>query len=356
MRVEVPDGTAAIEEFVRFHDRVYADRGAFWPAFLALEAPFVGGAGPVAADRHVRPFVARDGGEILARVLAVVDARYQRHWNERLGHVVKFEALPGTRDAVRAVMDAACEWLAAQGADAARCGMGPLDMPFVIDEYTALPPSILRFNPSYYHGLLKDAGFETERGFVDYRIAVRPELVSRWERAVDAAERAGVRLVPLRDVAPEDRAALTARVFNETFSAHWGMSPVTEDEQAAYLALFEATGALDTSVIAYRGEEPVGQVTVVPETSAFASLAPLRALEPRERLNWLGIGVRAPARGRGVNMALAGHAFLELVRRGATHVSYTLVLDDNWPSRRTAEKLGAEVCASYVAYRRNFGR
>ena len=53
-------------------------------------------------------------------------------------------------------------------------------------------------------------------------------------------------------------------------------------------------------------------------------------------------------------MALAAHAFLELVRRGASHVSYTLVLDDNWPSRRTAEKLGAEVCASYVAYRRSF--
>src|SRR4029450_1499428 len=97
-------------------------RGGVSPAFLALEAPFVGGAGPVAADRHVRPFVARDGGEILARVLAVVDARYQRHWNERLGHVVKFEALPGTRDAVRAVLDAACEWLAPQGGDDGAAG------------------------------------------------------------------------------------------------------------------------------------------------------------------------------------------------------------------------------------------
>jgi RimJ/RimL family protein N-acetyltransferase len=79
-------------------------------------------------------------------------------------------------------------------------------------------------------------------------------------------------------------------------------------------------------------------------------------LRPSERLNWLGIGVRAPARGRGVNLALAAAAFLELVRRGATHVSYTLVLDHNWPSRRTAERLGAEVSASYVAYRRNFRR
>ena len=352
--VEVPEGTDAIEEFLRFHDRVYAERGAFWPAFPALEAPFVAGTGPVAEGRRRRPFVAREGGAIVARVLAVLDSRYNQHWGERLGHVVKFEALPGTREAVRALMDAACEWLAAQGAEAARCGMGPLDMPFVIDDYTSLPPSILRFNPPYYHSLLKDAGFETERGYVDYRIAVRPELVARWESAVTAAQRAGFRLVPLREVAPERRAALTASIFNETFSAHWGVSMVTEAEQATYLGLFEAVGALDSSVIAYRGEEPMGQVMVVPETSAFASVDPARTLRPSERLNWLGIGVRVPARGRGVNLALASSAFLELVRRGATHVSYTLVLDDNWPSRRMAERLGAEVCASYVAYRRNF--
>jgi hypothetical protein len=32
------------------------------------------------------------------------------------------------------------------------------------------------------------------------------------------------------------------------------------------------------------------------------------------------------------------------------------VLDDNWPSRRTAEKLGAHICANYMVYRRNFTR
>jgi hypothetical protein len=356
LRIDVPAGTAAIEEFVRFHDRVYADRGAFWPAFPGLEVPFVAGTGPVAADRRVRPFVARDRGEIVARGLAVVDARYQRHWGERLGHLVKFEALPGTRAAVRSLMDAACEWLESQGVDAVRCGMGPLDMPFVIDEYRALPPSILRFNPPYYHALLKDAGFETERGFVDYRIAVRPKLVTRWEDAVAAAVRAGFQLVPLRDVEPDRRAALTAAIFNETFSSHWGMSPITEEEQGAYLRLFEVSGALETSFIAYQGGDPMGQVTVVPETSAFAVVGRGRTLEAAERLNWLGIGVRAPARRRGLNLALAGSAFLELARRGASHVSYTLVLDDNWPSRLTAERLGAEVCASYLAYRRNFRR
>ena len=88
----------------------------------------------------------------------------------------------------------------------------------------------------------------------------------------------------------------------------------------------------------------------------LAALSNGRQLRPDERLNLLGLGVRSSARGRGVNLALAARSFLELVKAGSTHVSYTLVLDDNWPSRRTAEKLGAQICANYLVYRRPLDR
>ena len=93
---------------------------------------------------------------------------------------------------------------------------------------------------------------------------------------------------------------------------------------------------------------------VVPEVSATAILKSGRVLKDSEKLNILAIGVRESARGQGVNLAMAAYGYLELVRRGAKYLSYTLVLDDNWPSRRTAEKLGAFVCANYMVYRRNF--
>ena len=54
--------------------------------------------------------------------------------------------------------------------------------------------------------------------------------------------------------------------------------------------------------------------------------------------------------GRNIGKEIA----LQFARAGAIHLSYTIVLDDNWPSRRTAEKLGAHVCANYMVYRRNF--
>ncbi len=357
IKIESPGGEDAFREFILFQDRVYESRSARWPAAVEMQLPLLLGQAAAALEKRLRPFVARESGEVVARVLAAIDERYQRRWNERLGHLAMFEAMPGRRDAVRQMLDAACEWLRSQGAEAARAGFNlPLDdTPFVVDEYALLPPSLLRrHSPDYYHAFLKDAGFETEKGMVDYKIEVTPELIARYQSALEAGRRGGFDLVPLREVAPARLVPDFAPAFNEAFWNHWGIAPMREEGFAEIFTWFELNGGLDTSVIAYRGREVVGTLLVAPEDSAHAVVKAGRTLRDSEKLNFLAIGVREPARGRGVNLAMASYAYLELIRRGAKYLSYTLVLDDNWPSRRTAEKLGARVCASYVAYRRNF--
>ena len=357
VKIESPEGVEALTEFVQFYDQVYAYRDARWPAEVEFHVPVLTGESPFAQGRKFRPFLARTEGRIVARTVAVVDERYNRHWQERLGHLFLFEALPETREATKLLMDTACEWLAQQGTEAARAGFGGLlEFPFVLDEYDALPPHLARQNPRYYHRLLKDAGFESEKGWVDYKIEVRPELVTRWESALEAARRAGYEIVPLKDIPEARRVSEFTDTFNDAFKAHWGWTLPTADEVALLLDAFTPAGVLETSVLAYREGAPVGMILVVPEVTATASLKPGRVVQESEKLNVLGIGVREAARGRGVNLAMAAYAYLELVRRGARYLSYTLVLDDNWPSRRTGEKLGAFVCANYMVYRRNFRR
>jgi GNAT superfamily N-acetyltransferase len=354
IKIETPDGEGALTEFVQFYDEVYNYRDARWQAPLDLQLPILTGESPFARGREIRPFLARAGTQFLARAVAVIDEHYQRRWNERLGHIIMFEAMPDSRAATKSLMDTACEWLKARGAEAARSGFGLFDFPFVLDDYESLPPDIVRQNPAYYHRLLKDAGFESEKGWTDYKIEVRPELIEQWKRALESARRAGYEIVPLKDVASERRIRDFAATWKDTFRSHWGFAPLTEDEISILLEGFKPAGAFDTSVIAYHGGAPVGMLFVVPEVSAAAILKPGRVLQDSEKLNILAIGVRESARGRGVNLAMAGYAYLELVRRGAKYLSYTLVLDDNWPSRRTAEKLGAFACANYMVYRRHF--
>jgi hypothetical protein len=353
--IEQPTTAEELTQFVEFADVANAGRSAYWPALAAVVLPLLQGTGPSAEGRTIMPLVARDDGRIVARAAAVVDQRYIELWDEPLGHVAMFEALPGSTHATCVLMNGACDWLRAQGMTAARAGFGPgeMDSAFVIDEYDLLPPMLgLRQNPAHYHALLKEARFETERAMVDYKIAVTAELVECWKQMLDGARHGGYRIASLREVPTERRAPEFGATFNDAFRSHWGMSPITEAEFAENFEMAELTGLLDVSMLAYSGDDPVGVIIAMPELSMLATLAPGRELSDAERLNFLAIGVRDVARGRGVNLAMAARCFLELVARGATHVSYTGVMDDNWPSRRTAEKLGASVCANYVVYRR----
>jgi len=352
VRVEKPEGEGALTEFVALFDRVYAERAAHWPA-SPLHLPMLLGQTPITKERELQPFVAREGGELVARACAAVDHPYLALWKDAVGHVLLFEALPQAREGARAVLDAACEWLAGRGLQAARTGFGLFETPYNTDAYQTLPPSIMRQNPPEYHALIKQAGFETEQGYVDYALEVTPALRERWQGALDAARRLGFEIVPLRALPAEERAPLLSELWNETFASHFGWCPLSPDLTALFLA---DGSALDTSVVAIAAGEPVGFCFVMPDDPSHAVLAPGRALAPSERRNVLAIGVRPRARGRGVNYAMAGYAYLELVRRGWTHLSYTLVLDDNWPSRRTGEGLGASLCANYVAYRRDLRR
>ena len=358
IEIETPQDEAGCREFVALFDRVYQDRPVRWAADTELWLPVLLGESAFVKDRELRPFVARRGGEVVARVLAVADSRYMRHWNERLGHLVWFEALPDTGDAVCELFDAACAWLAERDLPAARAGslIGMFDMPFAIDTYGVLPPHMLRQNPAYYHALIKRAGFETEQGYVDYQLDLTPELEERWQGSVAAARAAGYQILPVTEVPKERRTRDFVFTMNDTYKTHWGWTPFSEEEFGGILDDLEAAGNLETSILAYEGDEPVGVLFGPPDDVSHALLAAGRELEAHERLNTVGIGVRERARGRGINYAMAGLSFLELARRGQTRIAYTLVLDDNWASRRTGEGLGCELCGNYVAYRREFAR
>jgi hypothetical protein len=198
MRVEYPEGNDALTEFILFFDQVYRYRSARWPASVELNLPLLTGHSADCQDRILKPLLVRDHGEIVARAVAAVDERYNRHWDERLGHIIMSEAAR------------------------AGFGVGFADMPFVIDEYESLPPALVRQNPAYYHCLLKDAGFESERGWVDYKLKVTPELSDRYTSALEAARRSGFDIVPLKAVPENRRVREFNDTFNDAFRYHWG--------------------------------------------------------------------------------------------------------------------------------------
>jgi hypothetical protein len=357
IRVEAISTPQAFEEFARLPFEVYADREAWWPPDVHNEVDLLSGHTKTAPYLELQPFCAWRDGKLAARVSAVINRRYISHWGERLGQLIHFEAVAGAEKAVGAMLERAMQWLARRGMRAVRSGFAAfLDYPYAIDNYGRLPSFLLRGNPEYYHRYLKDAGFETEKGQIDYTAELAPAMLQRYEQMVEACTAAGVSVRSWREHGFPAAVDAWTDVTNAAFARHWGWNPVSREEVRPMMNPLRGTLVGDLSMIAVARSEVVGVVFSVPDLSPVlaqvrsGTLSPDRGGGTRGAL--INIGVLEAARGRGVGLAMAARSFLTMARHGMRYAGYTLVLDDNWPSRRAAATLGARVTGNFVTYRR----
>jgi hypothetical protein len=357
--VEQPSSREQLDEFARLPFQVYGARDAWWPPDVQNEVDLLSRRSLLSPYLEVVPFCARRAGRVVARVSAVVNRRYIKHWNEQLGQLIHFEALDGEEVAVAAMIGGALQSLRERGMRAARSGFAAfLDYPYAIDNYGSMPSFLLRGNSPSYHGYLKEAGFVTEKGQVDYTVAFTPEILERYRGMVRAAVGSGVAIQSWREFGFLAAIDSWTDVTNSSFDRHWGWNPVTRAEVRPMLTSLWETPVADLSMLASIDGQVVGAVFSVPDLSP--TLARVRRgirLEPERgggtRGALINIGVVERARGRGVALAMAARSFLAMAQRRMRFAGYTLVLDDNWASRRTALGLGAHVTGNFVTYRRD---
>jgi len=366
MRVRPLSTAEELQRYVAFGEEVYRENPYCVPVDSRHLTAVLSGNGGFGPGSQIQAFCAEEGGRVLATVAAVRDEAFNRHWGEETGHLLFFEALPDEEEAVTALFGEACAWLAARGCDAARLSILPgLQMPLTIDAYDAVPTVFHTYNPAYYHSYIKNAGFTTEKGVVQYQVRFTPELAARYREMVARAEGDGISLRACDFGRLEEETETLTDIFNETFSAHWGFMPLPAAVMRGLTVELKDLIVADFVLFAEDGGRTAGAVYSLPDLNQALHRMRGKSLEEHfpEFLQRLGeidhgvllvIGVRKEYRGRGVNLALAAKSYLSMIERGYKTASYTVVLDDNWPSRRTAEKLGARVTRNFNVYRKEF--
>ena len=364
MKVRPVHSAAELEGYLNFAEEVYRRNPHWVPPDPHHLISLLGGQKEAGPHWQVQPFWVESDGRIRATLTAVVDDLYNRHWNEHTGHLLFFEAMPDCDAEVAALFQVACDWLRAQGCGAARASfLYGWQLPWTIDAYDEVPTTFHTYNPPYYHSYAKNAGFRTERGMVEFRISFNPELAARYREMVASAAAQGVRLRSWDFERLEAEGVLFARLLNETFAAHWGAPQFSIPQLQGFASAMKGLSVPDFFGFAEVQGEAVGFVFTFPDLNQ--ALHRLRGKSPEQsaeefarRLQevdhgvLLIIGVQPGHRGRGINLALAAKSYLAMIERGYKSASYTIVLDDNWASRRTAEKLGGRVARNFGIYRK----
>lgn len=364
MEVRSLSSQEELQRYVNFGKEVYRNTSQWVPPDSHHLVELLSGQGGFGPESHIQPFWVEDANSVLATITAVVNDTYNSRWKERLGHLVFFEALPDQNEAVEMLMRAANGWLRAHNCESVRMSLLPgMQLGITIDAYDEVPTIFHAYNPPYYHSYIKNGGFRTECGVVQYQVRFTSELTERYRAMVDRAEKSGVSLRSWDFDRMEAENEIFTSLFNETFEKHFGFMPLPAAVMSGLTVGLKEFLVPDFTLFAEAEGTTVGFVYSLPDLNQVFHRMKSKDIEEnvaefQQLLQTIDhgvlliIGVKESQRGRGVNLALAARSYLAMIDRGYKTGSYTVVMDENWPSRRTAEKLGARVTRNFNVYRK----
>ena len=371
-QIEVSRVTGRTEEsaFVKFPWRIYRDDPAWIPPLVIERKAFL--------DRKRHPFykhgdaelfLARRNGEIVGRIMASDDSRYNALHQSNVGCFGLFESIDDV-DVAEALFDAASNWLRARGRSEI---IGPIDYStnyvcgLLIDGFEHPPTILTAHNPPYYARLIEACGFQKEVDWYAWWFDPKNAPVSRLRRLVDARTKktsVKVRSFDLRSLAGESQRL--ASVFNKAWESNWGFVPFTEAE-AQHMAK-EMRPVIDPrmTLIAEIDNAPVAFVICVPDINVALKringrltrfglpIGLIKLLCYRRKIRqarFVALGVLEKYRRAGIAEMLVLRVMEEGASRGFT-AELSMTLEDNVMVNRFIETMGASRYKTYRIYRR----
>jgi len=360
------------DAFIKLPWKIYANDPAWVPPLLIERKEFL--------DREKHPFfehgraeffLARRAGEVVGRIAASDDPKYNAIHGSNVGCFGMFEATD--REVANALFDTAAEWLRELGRDEI---MGPIDYStnylcgLLIDGFQHPPTLLTSHNPPFYSRLIEGWGFEKVMDLFAWWFANPANAAARLRRLAGAlrkrAEKVTLRPGNLRDL-PNEARRIRA-IYNEAWEKNWGFVPFSEKEFAYMTKEMKPLLLPDLIWLAEIGGEPVGFILCVPDINVALKkingrlttfglpigLAKLLYYKSRlKTVRLVALGVVPKYRRHGIAEMLVLHIIEEAMLKRGFIGECSLILENNVMMNRFLEAIGAEKYKTYRIYRRS---
>lgn len=380
---EIPLGDPGLRDFVAVPWRIHRGDPHWTPPLRGdlLGSRILGLTGlltpahPYHRTAKVTHFVARRGRELLGRVSAAVNGRFNEHHRTNLGFFGFFETTPDYGVA-EALLDSARAWLAKRGVAAMR-GPGGYSTATHESHQGVLvhgfdtPPTVeLTHNPPYYGEFLERYGLRKVKDYHAYWFTPSGAVDPRLERLVEGARsRRGIETRALDMRRLEEEVALMVEIYNEAWADNWGFLPITEGEAHALARSLRVIADPDLIRFAYVGGEVAAMIGAIPDPNVLLrprwnpvlDLDLVRAgrlLLFRRRIRTgriMFFGIRPPYRKLGVDAVLFHEVLTLGWRKGYRGGEGSMLLEDNDLILRACEAMGGRRYKTWRIYEMPIG-
>ncbi len=314
-------------------------------------------------------FLARRDGQVVGRILGIVNQGHVKRFKENRGFFGFFESIDD-QEVAHGLFRAAGEYLKSQGMSDVRGPCNPslnYEMGTLVDGFTTPPTFMMTYNPPYHDALIKSFGFAKTQdtyaydGNIEMLKTMDPKIMQMVELVRDRYK-VKVRPVNRKNFAKE--VMLFLRIYNLSLQGTWGFVPLSDAECKAIGASMKILiNPRTTSVIEVEGE-PVGVGLGLPDYNPIIKkidgrLFPfgwLRLLLERKKITKMRIvstNVLPEWQRFGLGLVLLERMLPDCLALGITDAEFSWVLESNNLSRGSLERAGLLPSKTYRLYDRS---
>jgi len=312
-------------------------------------------------------FLARRGRETVGRIAGIIDSRYNRFHNEKMGIWGFFECADDL-EAAAALFSSVEVWVHSKGMTFIRGPLNPStnhEAGLLIEGFDYPPSLMMTYNPPYYSRLVESCGYFKEKDLLAFLIDSNYKLPGWMDHlAGKIAKKKGVRITHFRPKDAEAEFALIRQIYNDAWSDNWGFVPLSENEMQDIGKEIMEFADPDMAFFIYYEDEPAAFCLVFPDINPLLKrlngrvglLGVLKYLLYKKEIKGLRLfmfGIKEKYRQMGLPM-LAFHHIYEVVRekKRYRYMEMGWTLEDNKAINSLIEEAGAKSYKKYRIFRK----
>ena len=359
-----------LDAFIKFPWRIYEHDPVWVPPLLIERKAFLNRkTHPFYKHGEAALFLARLNGEVVGRIMASDDPRYNAFHQSNIGCFGLFECIKDGR-AAAALFAAAEEWLQTRGRTEI---MGPIDYStnyvcaLLIDGFQHPPTLLTSHNPPYYAELIEGCGFTKAKDWYAWLFTDFSRPTERLRKIAEA--RAGKHGVTIRPVDPKkivEESRHLQTVYDQAWQKNWGFVPFTRAESEHMAQEMKPLIIPRSVLIAEIGGAPVGFAICIPDinvalrhlngrlTCFGLPIGLIKLLYYRRKIRlvrFIALGVVEKYRHAGIAEMLVLQMMDEVSKRKSIG-ELSMTLEDNVMVNRFVAALGASRYKTYRIYQR----
>jgi len=368
VRIATASTRGEVREFILLPFRLYEGTDRWVPPLISERRRHL--------DRRRNPFfqhadaeyfLARRGNQVVGRISAQVDQRFNEFHDNDWGQFGFFEC-EDDPEVAGALVDAASEWLRERRRDHA---IGPLDFStnhecgLLVDGFELRPQILENWHHPYYAALLEGCGLAKEMDLYKWSLHVsgRSDVMPILFEMADKLEpEHGITIRGMRRRDMQGEISRFMEIYNAAWERNWGFVPLTPPEIQHYAK--ELKSILDENwamVAETRDGETVGVALTLPDYNQVLSklggrllpLGWLKALRERKKIDKVrvfALGVKPEYQHTGVAAGLYKRHYDMAATTPQDGGETGWILEVNKPMNRGMEAMGGKIVKTYRIY------